>query len=310
MTAPVLALRALGLGDALTAVPALRGLRRLAPDRPLLLAGPAGLGGWLAELGIVDDVVPVAGLSAQPPGRALGSHVAVNLHGRGPDSHRLLQESRPTDLLAFDCPAASHHSRTRWRSDEHEVDRWCRLVNAAGGHCTADDLRVSVPGVVRDDVVVLHPGAAAGARRWPIDRWTAVARELRSDGADLVLTGTERELCRAIARQVPANDASGDLPIGEFAGLVARAGLVLSTDTGIAHLATATGTRSVTLFGPTPPAFWGPAIDSDLHTVVHHGTGPGDPHAARTDEALLRISVQEVLTAARAQRAGTIPRSS
>jgi ADP-heptose:LPS heptosyltransferase len=308
----VLALRTLGLGDALTAIPALRGIRRLAPDRPLLLAGQAGIGSWLADLQIVDDVLPTTSLSARPPGRRLGNHVAVNLHGRGPQSHRLLQRGRPKDLLAFDCPAASHHSPTRWRLDEHEVGRWCRLIIDAGGHCTVDDLRITPSGsrTTSGSTVILHPGAAAAARMWPIERWIAVARSLRSEGAHVVLTGSENELCGAIARRVTAENASGRLPIGELVRLLASARLVLSADTGLAHLATATGTRSVTLFGPTPPQWWGPAVDADLHTVIYHGSRPGDPHANRPDEALLLITVPEVLTAARAQLAGTTPPSS
>ena len=51
----VLALRALGLGDALTGVPALRGLRRAFPGHRLVLAAPAGVGGWLRDLGRVRD---------------------------------------------------------------------------------------------------------------------------------------------------------------------------------------------------------------------------------------------------------------
>ena len=67
----VLVLRALGLGDALTAVPALRGIRRAWPDRWILLAGDAGIGAWLRELGLVDEVLPAAALEPldwPPPG--------------------------------------------------------------------------------------------------------------------------------------------------------------------------------------------------------------------------------------------------
>jgi ADP-heptose:LPS heptosyltransferase len=84
---------------------------------------------------------------------------------------------------------------------------------------------------------------------------------------------------------------------------VARAGLVLCGDTGVAHLATAYATRSVLLFGPTPPDRWGPVIDPELHTVLWHGnerrSSVGDPHAASIDPLLADISVDEVLAAAR-----------
>jgi len=62
-------------------------------------------------------------------------------------------------------------------------------------------------------------------------------------------------------------------------------------------------TRSVLLFGPTPPARWGPAIDEDLHTVLWHGDlgHPGYPHGNDLDPALALITVDEVLAAAQSQ---------
>ncbi|WP_112238707.1 glycosyltransferase family 9 protein [Kribbella monticola] len=301
MPRPVLILRALGLGDALTGVPALRGLRRLYGDRPLLLAGRQPVSGWLRGLGLVDDVVPTDGLSGPPPGRSLGRHTAVNLHGRGPESHLLLQASSPDHLVAFNCAAAGHRSGSRWRLDEHEVDRWCRLV----GSCSREDLRLPVQ-AAPDEAVVVHPGAASVARQWPPYRWIEVIRELREDSHHVVLTGSEVELCAFLARETGAEDLSGRLSVEELAGRVAAAAVLLSGDTGVAHLATAVGTRSVTLFGPTPPLWWGPAIDLDRHTVLYHGEAPGDPHADQPDAALLRITVPEVLQAARDQvRHGT-----
>jgi len=102
----VLVLRALGLGDALAAVPALRGLRRLLPGRPLLLAASGPPARLLQDCGVVDAVVPTTGLDDAPPGAGLGPHVAVNLHGSGPSSHRLLLAGRPDELIAYGCPQA------------------------------------------------------------------------------------------------------------------------------------------------------------------------------------------------------------
>lgn len=300
MSRPVVVLRALGLGDALTAVPALRGVRRLYSGRPLLLAGKEPVSAWLCRLGLADEVVRTDGLSGQPPGRSIGRHVAVNLHGRGPQSHQLLQAGRPDELIAFDCADAGHRSTSTWRSDEHEVRRWCRLLNDAGGASSAEDLRLPVA-TTSDGAVVVHPGAGSVARQWPVRRWTEVIRELGGDGQRVVLTGSEIELCASLAAATGAEDLSGKLSLDGLADRVAGASLVLCGDTGISHLATAVGTRSVTLFGPTPPAWWGPAIDHELHIVLYHGSDPGDPHAGQPDRDLLRISVREVLDAARQQ---------
>jgi hypothetical protein len=336
MVEPVLVLRALGLGDALTGVPALRGLRRLHPGRPLLLAAPQVIGEWLTGLGLVDGYVPTSGLEDEPPGLRLGPHDAVNLHGRGPQSHALLLAGRPRSLLAFAPPpdsavadrvASLAADLPAWRQDEHEVLRWCRLVTSAGGCCGPEDLRITGTsgGPCRDECgetgaitparphppahteadvgpyVVLHPGAASGSRRWPIDRWAAVTRAARRR-ADVRLTGSsgERGLCERVASEAGLPDRSvvaGALDLPGLLDLVARATLLVCGDTGVAHVATATGTPSVLLFGPVSPRYWGPLIDPELHQVIWHGDGGGDPHAAEPDPALLRITPEEVLAA-------------
>jgi ADP-heptose:LPS heptosyltransferase len=329
----VLVLRALGLGDALTGVAALRGVRRAWPGHRVVLAAPQPLGQWLADLGVVDAVLPTHGLARLPwpwagPGGAQDAPgcLAVDLHGRGPESHRVLLATRPDALVAFDSPEVGH-AGPEWDENEHEVVRWCRLVRSVGGHCGPEDLRLGPvhppggdgthDGADADDrpEVLVHPGAAAEARRWPASRWAAVVTGLVARGHRVALTGSaaERDLCRQVLHEAAAGgadgatgvegavrDVSGRLGLPALAELVAAAPLLVSTDTGVAHLATAYGTPSVTLFGPTPPALWGPAIDQDRHAVVWHGQ-PGDPrrdaNAGRIDPALADVPVDEVLTA-------------
>ena len=150
--------------------------------------------------------------------------------------------------------------------------------------------------------MVLHPGAASRSRRWPVDRWVAVAREL-SRRADVRLTGSddERRLCETVAEGAglaATSVTAGSLDLTCLVDVVAHAALLVCGDTGVAHVATATRTPSVLLFGPVSPALWGPAIDHDLHRTLWHGDGTGDPHGADPDAALLRITPQEVLAAA------------
>lgn len=301
----VLVLRALGLGDALTGIPALRGLRRAFPEHRLTLAAPSQLGQWLRRLDVVDAVLPTPDLLPLDWFCA-GPAVAVDLHGRGPRSHRLLQRTRPQRLLAFGC-AEAHHRGPGWRANEHEVLRWCRLVHSAGGDCGPEDLRLPAFPRERNDTVVLHPGAASGSRRWPPDRWTQVGRALAAEGHRIVVTGAAKEsaLCAHITQEVPgALSTAGTLGLDALTEAITNAALLLCGDTGVAHLATACTTPSVLLFGPTPPHRWGPLIDQALHTVLWHGdpaaSAWGDPHSAVIDPRLEAITSAEVLDAARA----------
>ncbi|MGW4569282.1 glycosyltransferase family 9 protein, partial [Streptomyces sp. NPDC004561] len=82
----------------------------------------------------------------------------------------------------------------------------------------------------------------------------------------------------------------------ELVALVAGSALVLSGDTGLAHLAVAHGTRSVTLFGPVSPRLWGPP-PSPYHLALWKPGPPGDPHGRTPDARLLRIRVGEVAAA-------------
>ena len=65
--------------------------------------------------------------------------------------------------------------------------------------------------------------------------------------------------------------------------------------TGVAHLATAFGKPSVVLFGPTPPALWGPP-PGHRHTVLWKGRR-SDPLADRPAPGLLALQPPEVVTA-------------
>src|SRR5205085_8872011 len=96
---------------------------------------------------------------------------------------------------------------------------------------------------------------------------------------------------------VPGDDVlAGRTDLLTLARLVAGAGLLLSGDTGVAHLATALATPSVVLFGPVPPPEWGPPPDRPWHRALWAGRR-GDPHGAAPDPGLLRIDADWVVRA-------------
>ncbi|MGA4862560.1 glycosyltransferase family 9 protein [Streptomyces lavendulocolor] len=303
----LLVLRALGLGDLLAGVPALRGLRRAFPACEIVLAAPEQLAAPAAASGAVDRLLP-----ASAPGRAVPAaldwagpppDVAVDLHGNGPPSHRLLQRLRPGRLMAFAHPGTPEIPGPEWTADEHERARWCRLLAWYGVAADPADLRFSAPGAPSPapGAVVVHPGADSASRRWPAERYAVVVRELRRHGHRVALTGGPGEdalLDRVLAG---ADDGAvdvfrGGLPFGRLGALFAGAAAVVSGDTGIAHLAVAYGTPSVTLFGPVSPRLWGPPPGT-RHVALWHPGPPGDPHGREPDPRLLRIGPDDVLKA-------------
>jgi ADP-heptose:LPS heptosyltransferase len=196
----------------------------------------------------------------------------------------------------------------RWADGEHEVDRWCRLLEWYGVPADRSALRLSRPQPsprVRQ-AVVLHPGAASPSRRWPPERFAAVAHALAAAGERVVITGTiaERPVARRVAKAAGLGDESvlaGQTALPGLAALVAAASLVISNDSGVAHLAVAYGIPSVALFGPVSPALWGPPAGARQHVALWTGTGnrPGDPHGAQVDPRLLEIRVGDVLAGVR-----------
>lgn len=309
-----LVLRALGVGDFVTGLPALAVLRAVRPGHRIVLAAPRHFAPLAALARTVDEVVPGHELSPllDPPQRP---ELAIDLHGNGPASRELLLACRPRRLLAFE-----YEDGPRWRPDEHEVARWCRLLveglpepgaccpGVAGIIAEPDGVAMPDGGQLPRDATIVHCGAKSAARRWPPQRFAALARLLRSRGHDVLVTGGPGE--QALAGRIAAASgtrAMDGLNLLQLFALVVRARLVVCGDTGIAHIAAAYAVPSVVLFGPVSPRVWGPPRHQ-RHQVLWHGRGDGDPHGARPDPALLRITVLEVAAAVeRAQAVEQLP---
>lgn len=298
----LLVLRALGLGDLLTGLPALRALAGAFPDHHQVLATTAAVAPLAGHAGVGDEVLvsePLGAVSwiGPPP------DVAVNLHGRGPQSHRALLAIRPRRLLAF-ANATVAVDGPQWCEEEHEVHRWCRLLSECGIAADPSELGIDPPEGVDPPApargaTLLHPGAASPSRRWPPERWAEVARAEAAAGRSVVITGGPDEvgLASGVAARAglpPSAVLAGATTVLDLAATVAAAGRVVCGDTGVAHLATALGRPSVVLFGPVPPHLWGPPPDRPQHIALWAGR-TGDPHGRTVDPGLLEISVEDVV---------------
>ncbi|MEV4324826.1 glycosyltransferase family 9 protein [Microbispora rosea] len=310
MTSTALVLRSGGIGGLLTVVPALRALRR--HGLRVVLACPPELSELAALTGAVDRILPTCGLaplSWPGPGEEAADHppllpdLAVNLHGRGPHSHRILLDLGTRRLWAYANPDVPWIRGPWWDPGEHEVLRWCRLLRWHGVPADPEDSALPTPLTASPapGAVVIHPGAGGTSLRWPADRFSEVARMLTDDGLPVVITGSSRERPMALlvaTRAVlpPQIVLAGRTSLRELCALVAGARLVISGDVAMTRLAAAYRTPSVLVSTADP-----------RHPVLHEVDGAGHRDGPHLDSPHLDSAVpaaQVVNAAVRALRAG------
>lgn len=165
-------------------------------------------------------------------------------------------------------------------------------------------------------LVVLHPGANWPHKRWPTDRFAALAdRLIASHGAQVVITGgpDDRPLAEAIQQRMrqPPTLLAGRTTLRALAACLECAQLIIAADTGVLHMACALHRPVVALYGPTSPALTGPLGDPKRIVVIHHPDCCPTIPCYQPDQPLHpgmeAIAVEEVYRAAEAllaQRVG------
>ncbi|WP_459618572.1 glycosyltransferase family 9 protein [Bordetella sp. 2513F-2] len=294
--------RALQLGDMLCAVPALRALRRAWPHAHVTLIGLGDGGEFRRRYArYIDDWMSFPGLSAfpeQPPdeaalpafyaqARARRFDLALQMHGSGAQSNAVVRELGARRWAGFvPDPAMAQAGRfLPWPDDLPEPLRYLALLRHLGigdagtqlelplqaaDHEAASQLFLAA-GLEPARTIVVHPGARLASRRWPAERFGAVAASLLRDGWQVALTGTSDEA--PIRRQVleggaaGATDLGGRTTLGSLAALLSRCRLAVCNDTGISHVCAAVGAPSVVVASGSDVRRWAP-LDARRHTVL------------------------------------------
>jgi ADP-heptose:LPS heptosyltransferase len=294
-------LRALQLGDLLVAVPAFRAMRRAWPDARIELIGLPWARALVERLpAYVDELVEFPGWPGVPerdvnPTRAAAflaaanerpADLAIQLHGSGLITNTFVALLGARRSAGRYVPGALvPDAETFVRFDERVSERrgLFDVLGAIGVPPAGDELEVLVLDEDREEVArgptgalerrayaIVHPGSSTPSRRWPAERFAAVGDAI-AERLPVVVTGTgpERDAVDATigAMRRPALDLAGRTTLGALFALVEGAGLVVSNDTGVAHVADAVGTPSVVVFTVADPARWAP-IDRELHRVV------------------------------------------
>jgi heptosyltransferase II len=247
----------------------------------------------------------------------LASRLRANGYARAYLPHRSWRTGLAARLAGIperigfaDAPARSSYTTRVPVRGAHEVDRLLALADAPSGGRPSLGLTDADHGAaiawletagVPERFAVLAPGSIWGTKRW--GKYPALAGAL--DLFVVVLGGPEdRALGDAIVAAAPGRSATacGALPLRASAALLARAAVLVTNDSAPLHLAQATGTPTVALFGPTVPAFgFGPRGPSDRIEEVsglacrpcsRHGPAvcPLGHHRCMTDLAVDRVA--------------------
>jgi ADP-heptose:LPS heptosyltransferase len=309
--------RALQLGDLLVAVPTLRALRRAWPDARIELIGLPWSRALAERLpGYVDDVVEFPGWPGVPerdvdPSRVAAflarstsdpADLAIQLHGSGGVTNAfvaLLGARRTAGRFVPGAFVPDPELFVPHDDTLSERDGMLSVLERLGVERAGDNLEVLVLDRDRAELregpagtlsahayAVVHPGSSTPARRWPATSFAEVADAI-AERVPVVVTGTDAEHdvveATIAAMRRPAIDLAGRTSLGALFALVEGAAVVVSNDTGVAHVADALRTPSVVVFTSADPAKWGPA-DRRLHRVVTGASGrPASPATVRAE---------------------------
>jgi lipopolysaccharide heptosyltransferase I len=126
------------------------------------------------------------------------------------------------------------------------------------------------------DWTTLHPGAGHPGKRWPLDRWLAVAERLAGAGRRVAMVaGPEDRITVSEAVKAMSRPVATAMPptVGSLAALLQRAEVVIAGDTGPLHLAAALGARTIAVYGPSDPVTAAPVGVG--HAVIKHSCACG-----------------------------------
>jgi ADP-heptose:LPS heptosyltransferase len=129
--------------------------------------------------------------------------------------------------------------------------------------------------------IAIAPSAAFELKRWPVDHWKSMIQNMPNEHF-VILGGPEDNFTEEILRIAPdrVTNLAGKLSLRESAGVVAKAKLLISNDTGLLHVAEQLGKRVIALMGPAPFGYPSRSTTTKLELNLSckpcskHGQGP------------------------------------
>jgi lipopolysaccharide heptosyltransferase II len=284
----LLCVRLDSIGDVLMTTPAIRACRESLGCQVTLLSSAAGLAvaalvpeidaaiafaaPWMKPVAPRGDEEMIQRLRAE----RFDAAVIFTVYSQSPLPAAYLCYLAGVPLRLAHCHENPYRLLTDWVPDpepsavvRHEVQRQLDLVAAVGARTSDEHLSFRVPesarAVIRalfpargKPLVVVHPGATAASRRYPPEQYArATDLVIEETGCQVVFTGEagEAELVLGLQARMrhPSVSLVGRLDLAGLGALIEEADLLISNNTGPAHIAAAVGTPVVDLYALTNP---------------------------------------------------------
>jgi predicted lipopolysaccharide heptosyltransferase III len=201
--------------------------------------------------------------------------------------------------------------------DMHTIDYNLALLEPLGVRAASTGPQLDLPKTAHEKAealrrgskitrpyVILHPGSARREKLWEPARWAELVRHFgQNKDFHLVLTSgpssDEQAHVAAITKlaQNQTIDLSGKTDLLTLAALIAQAQLLVTVDSAPVHLAAATHTSQVILFGPTNPFHWRPRESPALILQGKSGVPMADFVPLQPRFAMSEISTESVISA-------------
>jgi ADP-heptose:LPS heptosyltransferase len=293
--------RALQIGDMLCSIPAVRALRQAYPGAEIVLVGLP----WAKMLverfpNYFNSLIPFPGFPGLPEQSV--NHLAIptflqeiqrsnfdlalQMQGSGIISNPLVELFAANKMAGFFqsgnyCPDPQLF--IEYPRSVHEIHRHLQLMNLLQIDAGSTDLEFPVTArdeedfekaalpVVRNEYVVVHPGARGANRQWHPANFAAIGDYCFENGLQVVITGTieEQEIVARVENLMKhrAINAAGKTSLGAAAVLIRNAAALVSNCTGVSHIAAALKTKSIVISLDGEPYRWGP-LNKKLHKTI------------------------------------------
>ncbi|NMB82504.1 MAG: glycosyltransferase family 9 protein [Ignavibacteria bacterium] len=177
-------------------------------------------------------------------------HYRINMNWKkNPDSHVsdfILDVIRPFGISTRNFTSQINYDV----KDEHFVEEFIKRINKS-----------------EKILIGIHAGAGKPQNRWSVFNFTELVERIEKDfNAEVYFTGSnsDQEIIDILHKKFPTKGFFLNKTIPQLTALISKSDLFITNDTGVMHVAGATSTPVISLFGPTNPFNWAPVGENKL----------------------------------------------